>query len=101
MSRKSNQALHRNPILVTALNPIIGYGKAAEIAKKAYKEGRPVVDVAEEETDLSREELLALLDPAKLTTAGSSKGYIRFPYLVVPLPNNENEPAFVLAFLLL
>ena len=67
---KLNQALHRNPILVTALNPIIGYGKAAEIAKKAYKEGRPVVDVAEEETDLSREELLALLDPAKLTHGG-------------------------------
>jgi fumarate hydratase, class II len=67
---KLNQALHRNPILVTALNPIIGYAKAAEIAKKAYKEGRPVVDVAEEETDLSREELLAFLDPAKLTHGG-------------------------------
>lgn len=67
---KLNEALHRNPILVTALNPIIGYGKAAEIAKKAYKEGRPVVDVAEEETELSREELLSLLDPAKLTHGG-------------------------------
>ena len=67
---KLNQALHRNPILVTALNPIIGYAKAAEIAKKAYKEGRPVVDVAEEETELDREELLALLDPAKLTHGG-------------------------------
>ena len=67
---KLNQALHRNPILVTALNPIIGYAKAAEIAKKAYKEGRPVVDVAEEETDLNRGELLALLDPAKLTHGG-------------------------------
>lgn len=67
---KLNEALHRNPILVTALNPIIGYAKAAEIAKKAYKEGRPVVDVAEENTDLSREELLALLDPAKLTHGG-------------------------------
>jgi len=67
---KLNDALHRNPILVTALNPIIGYLKAAEIAKKAYKEGRPVVDVAEEDTDLSRDELLALLDPAKLTQGG-------------------------------
>lgn len=67
---KLNEALHRNPILVTALNPIIGYGKAAEIAKKAYKEGRPVVDVAEEETELSRDELLSLLDPAKLTHGG-------------------------------
>lgn len=64
------QALSRNPILVTALNPIIGYLKAAEIAKQAYKEGRPVIDVALENTDLSRDELERLLDPAKLTLGG-------------------------------
>ena len=63
-------ALGRNPILVTALNPIIGYFKAAEIAKKAYKEGRSVLDVAEEETDIPRKELEKLLDPAKLTEGG-------------------------------
>jgi fumarate hydratase class II len=63
-------ALSRNPILVTALNPIIGYAKAAEIAKKAYQEGRPIVDVAAENTELSRDELLKLLDPAKLTEGG-------------------------------
>lgn len=67
---KLNEALGKNPILVTALNPIIGYLKAAEIAKKAYKEKRPVIDVAVEETDLSREELEAHLDPAKLTKGG-------------------------------
>lgn len=65
-----NNALSRNPILVTALNPIIGYMKAAEIAKQAYKEGRPVVEVAAENTDLSVEELQKLLDPAKLTQGG-------------------------------
>ncbi|MEI6860300.1 MAG: class II fumarate hydratase [Shewanella sp.] len=64
------KALARNPILVTALNPIIGYAKAAEIAKKAYKENRAVLDVAEEETDISREKLEKLLDPAKLTLGG-------------------------------
>ncbi|AQS40293.1 fumarase, class II [Shewanella psychrophila] len=64
------KALARNPILVTALNPIIGYAKAAEIAKKSYKEGRAVLDVAEEETDIPREELEKLLDPAKLTLGG-------------------------------
>ena len=64
------EALSRNPILVTALNPIIGYEKAASIAKKAYKEGRPVLDVAEQETDISRAELARLLDPAKLTEGG-------------------------------
>ena len=63
-------ALGRNPILVTALNPIIGYAKAAEIAKKAYKDGRAVLDVAEEETDIPREELEKLLDPAKLAEGG-------------------------------
>ena len=64
------QALARNPILVTALNPVIGYLKAAEIAKLAYKEGRPIVDVAAEHTDLSRDELERLLNPAKLTHGG-------------------------------
>ena len=67
-----NEALTKNPILVTALNPVIGYLKAAEIAKKAYKLGQPIIDIAEQETDLSRDELLKLLDPAKLTKGGIS-----------------------------
>lgn len=67
---KMQDALARNPILVTALNPEIGYNKAAEIAKKAYKEKRPVIDVAEEMTDLGREKLEQLLDPTKLTQGG-------------------------------
>src|SRR4029434_2057759 len=40
-----DRALARNPILVTALNPLIGYKKAAEIAKIAYRDGRPIIDV--------------------------------------------------------
>ncbi|MDC9728672.1 MAG: class II fumarate hydratase [Methyloprofundus sp.] len=64
------QALAKNPILVTALNPIIGYAKAAEIAKAAYKQGRPIVDVAEEMTDLSREELEKILNPKHLAEGG-------------------------------
>ncbi|WCN10558.1 aspartate ammonia-lyase [Marinomonas mediterranea] len=67
---KLNEALDKNPILVTALNPIIGYLKAAEIAKLAYREGRAIIDVAEQETDLSREELTRLLDPKALTEGG-------------------------------
>jgi fumarate hydratase class II len=63
-------ALARNPILVTALNPIIGYEKGAAIAKKAYREGRPILDVAAEMTDLSLEELRRLLDPKSLTEGG-------------------------------
>ena len=64
------QALNKNPILITALNPVIGYLKAAAIAKKSYKEQRPIIDVAEQETDLSRTELESLLDPKKLTQGG-------------------------------
>ena len=63
-------SLDKNPILVTALNPIIGYEKAAAIAKKAYKENRPIIDVAIEETDLSAAKLKKLLDPTKLTKGG-------------------------------
>ncbi len=64
------KALALNPILVTALNPIIGYAKAAEIAKAAYKQGRPIIDVAAEMTDLGRDELQKLLEPGHLTQGG-------------------------------
>ena len=67
---KLERALGRNPILVTALNPVIGYEKGAAVAKKAYAEGRPIKDVAREMTDLSDEELDRLLDPAALTEGG-------------------------------
>jgi len=65
-----DRALDRNPILVTALNPVIGYEKGAAVAKKAYAEERPVKDVAREMTDLSDEELDRLLDPAALAKGG-------------------------------
>lgn len=62
--------LAKNPILVTALNPVVGYLKAAEIAKRAYREGRSILEVAEEETGLTRAELERLLDPKRLTEGG-------------------------------
>jgi fumarate hydratase class II len=64
------EALHRNPILVTALNPVIGYEKGAAIAKRAYREGRPLLEVAREESGLSEKELQRLLDPLLLTEGG-------------------------------
>jgi len=74
INKKNLEAsLSRNPILVTALNPIIGYEKAAEIAKKAYKLGKPIIEVASEETDLSETQLKKLLNPSKLTKGGISK----------------------------
>ena len=68
------EALERNPILVTALNPVIGYEKGAATAKQAYKEGRAILDVALETTGLSRKELQALLDPETLTKGGIHGG---------------------------
>jgi fumarate hydratase class II len=65
-----DDALARNPILVTALNRVIGYEKGAAIAKQAYAQGRPILDVAAQMTDLSREELQKLLDPRTLAAGG-------------------------------
>ena len=68
------EALDRNPILVTALNPVIGYEKGAAIAKKAYAEGLPILEVAVKMTALPREELARLLDPAELAQGGIKGG---------------------------
>ncbi len=68
------EALDKNPILVTALNPVIGYEKGAATAKRAYKQGRPILDVALETTGLSRAELKKLLDPLTLTRGGIQGG---------------------------
>jgi fumarate hydratase class II len=68
------QALARNPVLVTALNPLIGYDRAAAIARQAYAQGRPVVDVAAELTDIDRAELERLLDPRRLADGGTGRG---------------------------
>ncbi len=64
----------RNPILVTALNPVIGYEKGAKIAKRSYAEGRSLKEIALEETDLSSEELDRILDPRSLTEGGIREG---------------------------
>ncbi|OHE85431.1 MAG: aspartate ammonia-lyase [Lysobacterales bacterium RIFOXYA1_FULL_69_10] len=69
-----DDALARNPILVTALNPVIGYEKAAAIAKRAYREQRPVLDVALEDSGVDRRTLEELLDPAALTRGGIQSG---------------------------
>jgi fumarate hydratase, class II len=68
------EALDRNPILVTALNPVIGYELGAKIAKQAYAEGRPILEVAAQLSGLSREQLVKLLDPAELTRGGIKGG---------------------------
>lgn len=67
-------ALHRNPILVTALNPLIGYEKGAALAKRAYAEGRTLLEVALEDTDLDEKALRALLEPSALARGGLQPG---------------------------
>lgn len=69
--------VERNPILVTALNPVVGYEKAAEIAKKAMAEGLSIKEVALALTELSAEELDRLLDPLRLTEGGLGSGTTR------------------------
>ena len=74
-ARKDNieKMVGKNPILVTALNPLIGYDKAAKIAKTAFAENRAVMEVAREMTDLTDEELENALDPINMTRGGFSE----------------------------
>ena len=65
-----SEKIGKNPVLITALNPIIGYDLAAKIAKKAYAEDRALKDVAKEMTDLSNKELNTALNPMKMTQGG-------------------------------
>jgi fumarate hydratase class II len=67
---KIEQMVGKNPVLVTALNPLIGYDKAAKIAKTAFAENRAVMDVAREMTNLSDEELKKALNPINMTKGG-------------------------------
>ena len=69
-TRQIAGALDRNPMLVTALAPVIGYDQAAAIAKRALAEGRPIREVAAEMTDLDERRLAKLLDPSALTKGG-------------------------------
>jgi fumarate hydratase class II len=68
-----SETLARNPMLLTALAPQIGYDRAAVIARRATAEHRPILEIAIEETGLPREKLARLLDPARLARGGSAK----------------------------
>ncbi len=64
------QQLQRNPILITAINALIGYEQGAAVAKQAYREQRAVIEVAAERTGLSAAQLRRMLDPERLTRGG-------------------------------
>jgi fumarate hydratase class II len=63
-----------SPSMATALNPLIGYDAAAEIAKRSFKERRPVRELAAEMTKLTKAEIDAALDPARQTKPGLDLG---------------------------
>jgi fumarate hydratase class II len=69
-----DSVMARNPILVTALNPVVGYEKGAAIAKRAYAEGRTLLEIALEDTDIDEAILRRLLDPAELVKGGIHAG---------------------------
>ena len=59
-----------SPSMATALNPLIGYDKAAEIAKRSFKERRPVRELAAEMTSLTKAQIDEALDPRRQTEPG-------------------------------
>jgi fumarate hydratase, class II len=67
--QRIDESLARNPVLITALNSLIGYQRGAEIVKQAYREQRAVIDVAREVTGLEDTVLREALDPMRLTNS--------------------------------
>ncbi|UCE20011.1 MAG: class II fumarate hydratase [Gemmatimonadota bacterium] len=64
---RCRETVERNLALATALAPVIGYDRAADISKEAYRSGRTVREVALDWKVLPPEELDTLLDPSKMT----------------------------------
>ncbi len=59
--------------IVTALNPVVGYEKATELAQEAYKSGKGILEVIREKKVLTEAQIKDLLDPVKLTNLDKSK----------------------------
>jgi aspartate ammonia-lyase len=59
--------------IVTALNPVLGYEKATELANEAYKSGKGILEVIREKKVLTEAQIKDLLDPIKLTNLDPTK----------------------------
>jgi aspartate ammonia-lyase len=59
--------------IVTALNPVLGYEKATELANEAYKSGKGILEVIREKKVLTEQQIAELLDPIKLTNLDPAK----------------------------
>ncbi len=71
---KAEAWLARNAVLVTALNPVVGYLTAADIAKQALEEDRPIKEIVLERGLLAEAEADALLDVRPMTEGGIPGG---------------------------
>ena len=69
--QRTNYYVQSTVSLATALNPYIGYAKAAEIAKESVKTGKSIIDIARERGDLTEEQIKEILDPARMTEPAS------------------------------
>jgi len=65
--KRNNQYAQSTVSLATALNPYIGYAKAAEIAKESVATGRSIIDIARDKKLLSEKEIADILDPKRMT----------------------------------
>jgi aspartate ammonia-lyase len=65
--QRTNYYVQSTVSLATALNPYIGYAKAAEIAKESVKTGKSIIDIARARGDLTEEQINEVLDPARMT----------------------------------
>ena len=59
--------------IVTALNPVLGYEKATELANEAYKSGKGILEIIREQHILTEQQIQELLDPVKLTGLDKAK----------------------------
>ena len=66
-SNRCNFYVQATVSLATALNPYVGYAKAAEVAKESVATGRSIIDIVRERKLLSEEEIKEILDPARMT----------------------------------
>ena len=69
--------------IVTALNPVVGYEKATELAQEAYKSGKGILEVIRDKKVLTEAQIKDLLDPVKLTNLDKQK------YRTSPKKNNQ------------
>ena len=59
--------------IVTALNPVLGYEKATELANEAYKTDKGILEIIREKKLLTEAQIAEMLDPAKLTNLGGAR----------------------------